>query len=97
MNAKHVPDTPLERLAVSVEDAATQLGIGRSTMFELIRNGRLSSIKVGKRRLIPTSELRAFLDRATAERPWTEASGQLASQAPQVGAQVYGSGRGVTR
>ena len=61
MNAKLSPAIPLERLAVSVEEAADALGVGRSTLFELIRDGRLGSIKVGKRRLVPTDELKAFL------------------------------------
>jgi excisionase family DNA binding protein len=37
------------------------LGIGRALTYELIMSGRLHSIKVGARRLIPASALAEFL------------------------------------
>jgi excisionase family DNA binding protein len=37
--------------------------IGRDTTYELIREGRIRSVKVGRRILIPRSELAAFVDR----------------------------------
>jgi len=52
-----------EPLAVSVEAAANMLGIGRSSVFNLLNDGSLASVKIGKRRLIAVAELRAFLDR----------------------------------
>ncbi|MCC6619211.1 MAG: helix-turn-helix domain-containing protein [Chloroflexi bacterium] len=42
---------------LSVEEAATALGIGRSMTFRLIRTGRLRTVKVGRRRLIPADAL----------------------------------------
>ena len=51
-----------DNMAYSVEEAAEQLGIGRTLAYELIREGRLSSIKLGNRRLVPHSDLVAFLD-----------------------------------
>ncbi|BDU70254.1 hypothetical protein GETHOR_23550 [Geothrix oryzae] len=61
MNAKSHAITPVERLAVRVEEAAEILGIGRSMLFILLKEGRLKSVKIGKRRLIPMLELEAFL------------------------------------
>jgi len=61
MNATTRPITPVERLAVRVEEAAEILGIGRSMLFLLLKEGRLKSVKIGKRRLIPLLELEAFL------------------------------------
>lgn len=52
-----------EPLAVGVEVAANMLGIGRSSVFNLLNDGLLASVKIGKRRLIAVAELRAFLDR----------------------------------
>ena len=49
------------KLAYSVEEACQTLGIGRALAYELIMSGRLHSIKVGARRLIPASALREFL------------------------------------
>jgi len=40
-----------------VEEAARALGIGRSLAYDLIRSGRLRSIKIGSRRLIPVSAI----------------------------------------
>lgn len=61
MNAKSHPITPVDRLAVRVEEAAEILGIGRSMLFILLKEGRLKSVKIGKRRVIPMLELEAFL------------------------------------
>jgi excisionase family DNA binding protein len=49
------------KLAYSVQEACQALGIGRALAYELIRSGRLHSIKVGARRLIPASALQEFL------------------------------------
>jgi excisionase family DNA binding protein len=51
---------------LSLEEAAKRLGIGRSTTKALLGKGRLKSLKIGKRRLVPESaidELIAELER----------------------------------
>lgn len=63
MNAKSSSIGQVHRLAVRVEEAAEMLGLGRSTVFELLKDGSLASIKVGKRRLIPIQEITAFIGR----------------------------------
>jgi excisionase family DNA binding protein len=40
-----------------VEEAALLLGIGRSLAYQLIRTGRLRSIKIGSRRLVPIAAI----------------------------------------
>jgi excisionase family DNA binding protein len=40
-----------------VEDAARLLNVGRSTAYDLIRSGRLRSVKIGRRRLVPLDAL----------------------------------------
>lgn len=52
-------DTP-DRL-LSVDEAATMLGIGRSALYGEIAAGRLHSIKVGRRRLVPAAAIRDFI------------------------------------
>ena len=47
----------------SVEEAAVILGVGRTCIFALIRESKLRSVKVGKRRLLAASELAAFAGR----------------------------------
>ena len=97
MNAKHPAESPLEPLAVSVKEAASLLGVGRSTVFELIREQRLASIKVGKRRLIPTEELEAFIHRAMGEVPWTRASSPDAARTSVLSPASTASGQGSQR
>lgn len=58
-----------EPLANAIPDVCRRLGIGRSTVYELIGAGQIKTIKIGQRTLIPESELRRFvaerLERAT--------------------------------
>lgn len=56
-----------ERLAVTVPKAAGMLGLGRTKTWELVRRGRLRSLRVGKRVLVPVRELERFLTEAMAE------------------------------
>jgi excisionase family DNA binding protein len=45
------------------EDAAPIIGVGRTTLFALMRDGEIESVKVGRRRLIPAESLREFVAR----------------------------------
>jgi excisionase family DNA binding protein len=53
--------TVLVPLAVSPRHAARYLGVGHDAIYQLLNQGRLRSVKLGRRRLIPMSELRRFL------------------------------------
>lgn len=44
-----------QRRVLRVEEAAELLGVGRSLVYDLIRDGRLRSFKVGSRRLVPVA------------------------------------------
>ncbi len=57
----------LEPLAVGVADAARLVGVGRSTLYEFIANGRLRSVKVNERRIVMLDDLRAWLERLAEE------------------------------
>jgi excisionase family DNA binding protein len=48
-------------LLISVEDAASILGIGRTLTFELIMQGKVSSVKIGRRRLVVRQDLDEFV------------------------------------
>lgn len=52
-----------ERLTVTVQEAAKLLGLGRDKTYALVACGRLRSVKVGKRIVIPRREVEAFLER----------------------------------
>jgi excisionase family DNA binding protein len=48
----------MEPLALSINSAAKALGIGRSSVYALIKNGRLEVIKIGRRTLLTTASVR---------------------------------------
>ena len=52
----------LQTLLVTVEEAARLLGIGRTTMFELIARGDVKSVRLGRRRLISRKSLESFVE-----------------------------------
>jgi excisionase family DNA binding protein len=50
-------------LLISVEKASTILGIGRTQTFSLVMQGEISSVKIGRRRLIVRRDLDNFVCR----------------------------------
>jgi excisionase family DNA binding protein len=54
-------------LLVSVEQAAKILGIGRTRFFDLIMSHAVTSVKIGRRRLIVRSSLAEFVERLVSE------------------------------
>jgi excisionase family DNA binding protein len=51
--------TPL----LTIEEAATMLKIGRTNTYGLVMAGRIQSVKIGRRRLVVTASIQAFIDR----------------------------------
>lgn len=51
------------RLLLTVEEAADRLGIGRTLMYALVKEGDVESVRIGRLRRIPTDALPAYLDR----------------------------------
>jgi excisionase family DNA binding protein len=59
-----LPNTPKEiGLLVTVDEAARQLSIGRSHLYEYLLSGSLPSIRIGRSRRIATRDLNAFIER----------------------------------
>ncbi len=56
-----------ERLAYNIEDACEVIGVSRTTLYDLMAAGELTSIKIRRRRLIPASVVVAYLERLIAE------------------------------
>ena len=44
-------------MAMSPRDAARAIGISRSSLYRLIKQGRIRTVKLGRRTLVPTSAL----------------------------------------
>ena len=55
--------TPLleQRLAYSVDEAATVTGLSRDLLYDQMRIGKLGYLKIGRRRIITKEHLAAFL------------------------------------
>ena len=50
-----------DRLAVTINDAARMSAIGRSKLYEFIKDGRLPIVKVGAKTLVRVDTLNALL------------------------------------
>jgi excisionase family DNA binding protein len=55
------------RTLLTVEAAAQRLSIGRTTMYALLKNGQINSVRIGRLRRIPADALTAYTDRLAAE------------------------------
>jgi excisionase family DNA binding protein len=55
------------RLLLRIEEAAEQLGIGRSLMYRLVLAGEVQSVPVGRLRRIPSEALTEYVERLRAE------------------------------
>lgn len=53
--------TPAPARLLDVDEAAAILAIGRTALYGLIDSGRLTSLKVGRRRLISTAAIAAYI------------------------------------
>jgi excisionase family DNA binding protein len=54
----------MEPVTVTVSNAMAAIGIGQTKIYELINNGTLKTVRVGRRRLIKTDSIRALVDQA---------------------------------
>ena len=52
---------PTERVALSVEEAAGRLGVGRSLIWKMVNQGTIRTVRAGHRVLVPVSAVEEFL------------------------------------
>lgn len=57
----------MEKLPLSPEEAAEVLGVTRSTIYDLMRMRILTSVKIGRRRLVPVKACHELVDRMVEE------------------------------
>ena len=57
---------PPQARLVSIEVAAQLLGIGRTTVYDLVNRGELRSTKIGRRTLLAVEDIDAFVHRKLA-------------------------------
>ena len=51
----------MEPIATSVKDAARALSLGRTSIYALIKEGRLETVKLGRRTLIKVESIRSLI------------------------------------
>lgn len=67
MNSNPDITTPDDRLLVPLPDVSIRLGgIGRSTVYNLIKSGDLVKVNIGTRGFITAKSIAAYVDRITA-------------------------------
>ncbi len=54
---------PEGAILLRVEEAARRLGIARTLMFRLIKDGEVESVRVGRLRRVPVASLQEYVDR----------------------------------
>ncbi len=55
------------KVLLTVEEAAGRLNLGRTFVFSLIKSGQIASVRIGRARRIPASEIEAYAARLVAE------------------------------
>ena len=50
-------------MLLTIEQAAAELGIGRTTMYALIRDGLIESVRIGRLRRVRRSDLASYVER----------------------------------
>ena len=51
----------METIATSINGAAKALSLGRTSIYALIKEGRLDTVKLGRRTLVKTASIRALI------------------------------------
>lgn len=52
-----------DALGVGILEAGRRLGVGRSSVYNLIASGDLSVVKLGARSIIPTADISQLIER----------------------------------
>jgi len=59
---------PAPVVLLSPEQAAARLGVGRTTLYGLLKSGELRSVRIGRLRRVPLGELRSYMAHLLVER-----------------------------
>ncbi|KJE25402.1 transcriptional regulator, AlpA family [Frankia torreyi] len=61
----------MHKLLLTVNEAAALLGVGRTTVYDLIRANRLEAVQIGRSRRVPRAAVLAYVD-------WLRGEGEAA-------------------
>jgi excisionase family DNA binding protein len=56
--------TPAPETVLTIAEVAARLKISRGLVYRAIADGKMRSIRIGKRRLVPASEVQRIIDSA---------------------------------
>lgn len=56
-------NSTVSKTLLSIPDFMASTGLGRTKTYELIGNGELETVTIGRRRMIPAKSLDAWIDR----------------------------------
>jgi excisionase family DNA binding protein len=59
--------TTPQRLLYTTDNAGAILGVGRTTIYQLIQSGELKSVKIGRSRRIPAAALQDYINKLTGD------------------------------
>lgn len=62
-----------DKMLLSVPEVCEALSLGQSLVKSLMRQGRIASVTIEGRRLVPVESLRAFVDALPREAGWEPA------------------------
>lgn len=54
----------MEPVTVTIDGAKKATGLGTTKLYELIAEGKLKTVKIGRRTLVKTESIRALVDQA---------------------------------
>jgi excisionase family DNA binding protein len=57
----------ISKKLITIQQATEELSISKWTMYRLLQRNEIKSMKIGRRRLIPSTEIDAFVLRNTDE------------------------------
>lgn len=57
----------MEKILLTVPEAAARLGCGRTQLYELLRRGEIVSVRLGRSRRVPVKALEDFANAKIAE------------------------------
>lgn len=56
-----------EQLLLTPEEVAASLGIGRTTIYDMLRRGDIPSLKLGRARRVAVADLKRYVDQQRAD------------------------------
>lgn len=73
--AERAPEVPMpqpapSKLLLDVNEAAAMLGCGKTTFYQLLTQGEIPLIKIGRLTRIPVTELTEYVNRKVRESAW---------------------------